>query len=250
MRLVRAIGRAPGRLSWGVWLPVIRRMSDPATVGLTFDDGPTPQTTPVLVDILRQHNASATFFFTGRRVEAYPHLVEHVVQAGHSVYAHGWEHVRYDRQPRHRLLEDIVRTEDYLRQFRPTPRPYLVRPPYMAGFRKQWAHKALRGWDPTAQFAHWTLSPEDWKLAVDCSSRSELNRRCANAVQLLLKRRRLGGTIILLHEDPFDVDEPFNALVAPTLVPLLLRGLERHGLRSRSLDAFRQPPRWRGFVIG
>ena len=204
----------------------------------------------MLLDLLHAHGAKATFFLTGTRVEAFPDLARRVVEAGHAVYAHGWSHLRYDQQPRHRLVEDLLRTEAYLRQFRPTPRPYLVRLPYAAGLAERWVHEAIREWDPSAQFAHWAFSLEDWALGTGCESSEELMARCEEAVQFAVKRRRLKGAVILLHEDPFDTVGAFNALVGPMVTSILLRELTDRGFRGQSVAAMPRFPRWRAFVRG
>jgi peptidoglycan/xylan/chitin deacetylase (PgdA/CDA1 family) len=57
-------------------------------VGLTFDDGPSPHTTPELLDVLARHRAQATFFLIGERVRAYPDLVAAISAAGHEIGNH------------------------------------------------------------------------------------------------------------------------------------------------------------------
>src|SRR3954465_12275337 len=57
-------------------------------VGLTFDDGPSPHTTPELLDVLARHRAQATFFLIGERVRAYPELVAAISAAGHEIGNH------------------------------------------------------------------------------------------------------------------------------------------------------------------
>jgi peptidoglycan/xylan/chitin deacetylase (PgdA/CDA1 family) len=61
-------------------------------VALTFDDGPDPQFTPRLVDILETHQARATFFMVGEAAQKYPELVRRVAQGGHAIGIHSWDH--------------------------------------------------------------------------------------------------------------------------------------------------------------
>lgn len=80
--VVRLIGRAlPFDVVWFV------RTSDRA-VALTFDDGPDPATTPLLLDVLSKHRAQATFFLIGSRVLEHPDLVARIVAAGHEIANH------------------------------------------------------------------------------------------------------------------------------------------------------------------
>jgi len=64
----------------------------PATIHLTFDDGPDPFNTPVILDILAQHDARATFFVVGRSVTYFPELIERMVREGHTLANHTWAH--------------------------------------------------------------------------------------------------------------------------------------------------------------
>jgi peptidoglycan-N-acetylglucosamine deacetylase len=62
-------------------------------VALTFDDGPDPQYTPQILDVLRQHNVQATFSMIGSRVRDYPDVVRRVVGEGHNLSNHSWQHL-------------------------------------------------------------------------------------------------------------------------------------------------------------
>ena len=234
-RSAHMVRRLVGRVSRGDWLPVIRRMSDDGCVGLTFDDGPTPETTPALLELLREAGASATFFLTGVRAAAAPELVGAIVTGGHGAFAHGWEHLRYDEQPRPRMLADLLRAEAVIQRFRPTPRPYLVRLPYAAGLAESWVHREVKAWQPAAQFAHWRYGLQDWTLADGCATPAEVEAACDRAVARLLRRRRLPGAILLLHENPFDVDAPLKPLIASRLVARLLPRLRERGLRASKI---------------
>jgi len=61
-------------------------------VALTFDDGPDPETTPALLDLLDRHNAKATFFVVGDRVESAPALVKEIFDRGHAIGNHTATH--------------------------------------------------------------------------------------------------------------------------------------------------------------
>jgi len=67
------------------------RIRDPVAA-LTFDDGPDPQWTPRILDILERHQARATFFMVGEAAQRYPKLVQRVAQTGHAIGYHSWDH--------------------------------------------------------------------------------------------------------------------------------------------------------------
>ncbi|QGN45898.1 bifunctional polysaccharide deacetylase/glycosyltransferase family 2 protein [Micromonospora sp. WMMD558] len=71
--------------------PVTRAMPD-RTVALTFDDGPDPRWTPQVLDVLRRHDAKATFFVVGARVNEHPDLVRRMLAEGHEIGSHTFTH--------------------------------------------------------------------------------------------------------------------------------------------------------------
>lgn len=72
---------------------LIWRMREPATLYLSFDDGPLPGVTDEILKMLDDHNAKATFFVVGENVARYPQLFEKIKQAGHSTGNHTMHHV-------------------------------------------------------------------------------------------------------------------------------------------------------------
>jgi peptidoglycan/xylan/chitin deacetylase (PgdA/CDA1 family) len=77
--------------------PTGKRITDtpatyPKTVALTFDDGPNPTWTPQVLAVLARHHVHGTFFVIGKRAEAYPDVLQRIVDAGHVVGNHTWDH--------------------------------------------------------------------------------------------------------------------------------------------------------------
>lgn len=64
----------------------------PQSVALTFDDGPNPDVTPDLLDLLDEYSTKATFFMCGLAAERFSDLVKDVVSRGHSIGGHSWDH--------------------------------------------------------------------------------------------------------------------------------------------------------------
>lgn len=80
----------------GFFFPVISRgRTGKQWVALTFDDGPDPATTLLLLELLAEYRIPATFFVTGRRATQYPHLIQQIVSRGHDVGNHSFHHNRY-----------------------------------------------------------------------------------------------------------------------------------------------------------
>lgn len=122
-----AVGAA---LRW--WEPTARAVSRiiPADVlwyvdtgapafALTFDDGPSPETTPGLLDVLARHDARATFFLVGERVRAYPQLVEAIIAGGHEVANHLMRDERSVLVPDDRFRRELAEVSALLTAYGP-----------------------------------------------------------------------------------------------------------------------------------
>lgn len=90
---------------------------------LTFDDGPVPETTPVILDLLKERGAHATFFCLGANVAANPDLFERLLAEGHAVGNHTYHHLHGWKSPPAAYVEDVTRCE-------PLFQTRLFRPPY------------------------------------------------------------------------------------------------------------------------
>jgi len=159
---------------------------DRPCVALTFDDGPSPEVTVRVLDILRQKDAKATFFVVGSRVERYPELACRAIAEGHVVANHTYSHPALFcfLSPR-RLREEIERTQDVIHGIAGV-RPRHFRSP--VGLRHPLLKAALERAD--LELVLWRLRTYDtWP-----TTRDELRRR-------ILERVR-PGAIVLLHDRP------------------------------------------------
>jgi peptidoglycan/xylan/chitin deacetylase (PgdA/CDA1 family) len=66
-------------------------------VALTFDDGPSAEYTPLLLEVLEKHRARATFFMLGTAAEKHPDIVRRTAEAGHAIANHSWNHKSFPR---------------------------------------------------------------------------------------------------------------------------------------------------------
>jgi len=83
-------------------------------VALTFDDGPSPETTPRVLDALRAANAKATFFVLGKHGERHPELLRRIVRDGHELASHGYSHGLLVFASRADLTQELMRTQRIL----------------------------------------------------------------------------------------------------------------------------------------
>lgn len=110
-----------------------RRDSASKSIYLTFDDGPIPQMTPRILDILKQKNVKATFFVVGDNVRKYPELLDAILADGHRVGNHTFHHLPGLKTSLADYLKDVSACDDLIHSNplnqRGTKQP-LFRPPY------------------------------------------------------------------------------------------------------------------------
>ena len=83
-------------------------------VYLTFDDGPIPEVTPRVLDILDHYGVKATFFMVGDNVRKHPEVYEEVVRRGHRIGNHTMHHVSGFRLTRRNYLRDVAEARQYI----------------------------------------------------------------------------------------------------------------------------------------
>jgi peptidoglycan/xylan/chitin deacetylase (PgdA/CDA1 family) len=122
-------------------------------LALTFDDGPSSEWTPKVLDALRASGARATFFVLGRHVEAHPELVRRMSEEGHEIASHGYDHALLTFASQADVEQQLERTERSLADaLGDAPRARLFRAPH--GFRNPFVARATarRGY----QVVGWT----------------------------------------------------------------------------------------------
>lgn len=96
---------------------------DDNTVFLTFDDGPNPDITPFVLDLLKKYNWKATFFCVGENIQRYPEIVERMLIEGHRIGNHTYRHENGYETSNFNYLRSY-------RQFQEVHQTNLFRPPY------------------------------------------------------------------------------------------------------------------------
>ncbi len=119
-------------------------------VALTFDDGPSPDATPRVLDALRAAGMRATFFVLGKHAEAHPELVERIVREGHEVANHGYSHGILVFASRGEIAEELTRTQRILHAAGAPPvslfrAPHGFRNPMVVGVCRRLGYRVV-GW--------------------------------------------------------------------------------------------------------
>ena len=152
-------------------------------LALTFDDGPHPVHTPVLLDGLKERGVPASFFLMGSSIPGNEHIVKRMQEEGHLIGNHSYNHVRLTKAGLRAVCEAIDRTSGLIEDITGL-RPQYMRPPY-----GDWNEKLECQTGMTTVL--WSVDSLDWKL-----------RDQKRIVKKVLKEAE-DGDIILMH-DIFD----------------------------------------------
>lgn len=156
-------------------------------VALTFDDGPNPNYTPRILDILKEYNVKATFFVTGRQVDKYPEIARRIVEEGHVIGNHGANHHEMKIYSRRNIQSEIKSCQESIYNATGV-NTALFRPPY-----GMFNGNVIREMKATNHsLIQWSVSPRDWSLPKP----EKIIRRVAAKAK--------DGSIILMHDShPF-----------------------------------------------
>lgn len=123
------IGSSFIRLNYHVTAYCSNPKTDEKIVALTFDDGPSENTLEVL-DILKKHNATATFFCIGKNIEKHPEILRRIDQEGHLIANHSYSHSDFfDFYRKNRVAQELKETDNLILEIT-GKKPQLFRPPY------------------------------------------------------------------------------------------------------------------------
>jgi peptidoglycan-N-acetylglucosamine deacetylase len=153
-------------------------------IAMTFDDGPSPETTPRLLDILKQRNIKATFFMIGQNAERNPEIVKRILAEGHEIGNHSWTHPQLSKLSDQRVTDEITKTQDAIKNACGYT-PVILRPPYGAitSRQKDWIERQFG-----LSIIMWSVDPFDWK------------RPGASVIEQRILAGARPGAIILSHD--------------------------------------------------
>jgi peptidoglycan/xylan/chitin deacetylase (PgdA/CDA1 family) len=199
--------------SWGAHLLtpgcVWRGPRTPRRVALTFDDGPDPEFTPQVLELLAHAGVPGTFFLVGQRAATAPAVVKTMAAAGHEVANHGWSHVNlWTCGPRRTALE-IQRSHELLEELSGRA-PKYFRPPWGAVNLAMFGALRRAG----ARCVFWSIQPEGLRPVA-----------AASQVRRVVRRAR-PGAIVDLHDAEGTPGAPARLLAA---LPPMIDGLRARG---------------------
>lgn len=108
----------------------ISRVEDKNVIYLTFDDGPIPEITPWVLNLLEQYSAKATFFCIGENVEKQPEIFQSILEKGHCVGNHTYNHLNGWKTSKAAYIENTQKTQQVFTANKFFPETKFFRPPY------------------------------------------------------------------------------------------------------------------------
>jgi peptidoglycan/xylan/chitin deacetylase (PgdA/CDA1 family) len=197
-----------------------RRREGAAGIALTFDDGPHPEGTPAVLELLAAAGTKATFFLVGEQVRAFPELAERIAAEGHEVAVHGDRHRVMLRMAPAMIAADLDRAQATIGELT-GQKPRFHRPPLGI-----YSYPGLRiarqqGLEPLL----WSRWGRDWSAKSTAGSISEMVTTDLSA-----------GDVLLLHDADWYSDAGCwrNTVAA---LPTILERVNSSGLQFQTLSA-------------
>lgn len=196
MHFVRPIFFLPYVYNKSIW----RKEKKKNNIYLTFDDGPIPELTPWVLDILKERNIKATFFCVGENIVKHPEIFERIKNEGHAVGNHTHNHLKGWTTSDEAYLQNVQACQELTQTD-------LFRPPYGRATRSQLRHLAK-----THRIIMWDVLTGDYDSTI---SPDQVYRNAVDYVR--------NGSIIVFH-DNIKAKENLQYALPKSLDELLARG--------------------------
>lgn len=181
-------------------------------LALTFDDGPDGVFTPKIIDILKQHNITASFFFIGKSIDAFPNVVKRAFNENNLILNHSLDHADLSKKDFNGIKKEVEETENKIYSLI-KKRPAIIRPPYGVVDKNILSNLEQLGYKSVL----WSIDALDW-------SQKEKDNIVNNVVDNVRP-----GDIILMHSNS-DRQATVDAL------PIIIDSLKAKGFEFVTLD--------------
>lgn len=192
--------------------PLILSSTTDECIHLTFDDGPHPVATPIVLKELKKHNIQATFFLLGQNVQKFPELVRQINDEGHQIGNHSFTHVNLFFKNKAFLRNEMMHTSAIIEEITGRQIKYF-RPPY--GYFNRSTLKVVQELDLTCVL--WSVDSKDYLVI---STADILHR----VIPITSK-----GSILLFHDNDLTSER------IATYLPIVLNALFRKELVFKTL---------------
>lgn len=218
----------PGTVSFIIGAGIFKKGNTKHQIAFSFDDGPNPEHTPRLLELLMKHHIKATFFVLGSKAEQHPELILRMHQEGHLIGIHNYKHRSNWTMTPWEVSRHMFKTADIVEGITG------VRPTY---YRPPWG--LLNVFDlfkSKYNIVLWSLMVGDWN-----------SRHGSEKIKERLQRGLKGGSIVLLHDSGdtlwADNDAPIHMIEA---LEDVLAGVQKAGYQCVRVDEIiesRQAPK-------
>lgn len=201
MRFFRAPLIAKMFFPSGIW-----KGKETNSIYLTFDDGPSPDVTPWVLDLLKQFDVKATFFLVGRNVQEYPELLDRILSEGHKIGNHTMNHECGTKTSLHSYVKSVSQADAHIKSD-------LFRPPYGKITRNQFNKLIEEG--KKIVFWSWLSYDFDKNLSPE---------------KIIKKSNKIkGGDILVFHDSEKSKDNLIYTL------PLIIEKIKERNLTFKTL---------------
>lgn len=176
---------------------------------LTFDDGPHPVHTPFVLDLLKEYNATATFFCIGNNVRLYPDLYDRIISEGHGIGNHTYTHLNGNKESSEKYVNDVLEAAKYIDS-------NLFRPPY--GRIKSFQAKVLSQLIKPFKIIMWTVLSGDFDEGIS-------KKRCLENVLF----HTTAGSVVVFHDSDKAAEKMRYAL------PVVIKTLTSQGFHFEKI---------------
>ncbi|SDN37365.1 polysaccharide deacetylase family sporulation protein PdaB [Paenibacillus sp. yr247] len=197
----RAYYETRGEIVWEI-------TTDQKVIALTFDDGPHPEYTAQILDLLKQYEAKATFFVVGNKVKLYPDVLLRTLNEGHEIANHTYSHAYLSKK--NNIKKEINKTEELIYATTGS-RCQLFRPP--GGFYNDRLVSIVRAEGYKVIMWSWQLDTKDWSTPG------------VNKIVNRVLNNSKNGNIVLFHDY---IEGPTQTIAA---LKIILPELKRRGYR-------------------
>ena len=195
-------------------------------VALTFDDGPSPEWTPQVLDELKKAQVKATFFMLGNHVERYPEIARRVLAEGHEIGNHTYDHHVLIYYKMEELEKEIKEAEKAIKSVTGQNTRYF-RPP------KAWlsSREKKKIEEMGYKIVLWSLNSKDWVTYHD------------KQITSYILQRIQPGDIILFHDSGgVFTAEGGNRTQTIKTIPRLVKKLKEKGYRFVTISELMAQP--------
>ena len=163
------------------WKNQLEERLNEKRVAISFDDGPSSELTPKVLDILKRYGVHATFYIMGKHVPGNEDIIKQIVEQGHQVGNHSYSHPLLTTLTPEGVHQQVADTQKLIGDATGGIRPTTLRPPY-GGYNRMVAEQA------GIAILNWSVDTLDWKS------------RNVNSILQEVREGTYNGSIILMHD--------------------------------------------------